>query len=318
MDWWIYALVDPRDGGIRYVGYSSDVTYRYKKHTTNLGRKDAAPVLIWVRELKTLGLMPGLSILEHSTGDDSEQREAYWISQYPNLLNSNTPFKFNGARKRATEEEYIERFWSKVNKHSGHFYLDVECWEWTAGTNSKGYGYFWYNGKTIQAHQLAWAFTGHKNPVDQGLELDHLCRNHLCVNPSHLDPVTRRTNQRRGLTIAGINLSKSHCPQGHAYNGDNLRINSTGGRCCVICARHASKKWYAANREAYLAKLSHPRQKRTHCKLGHKISGDNAKTFWNKNNNNYFTVCRICDIAYQRAFRLKQKEKISALRLNRN
>jgi hypothetical protein len=34
-------------------------------------------------------------------------------------------------------------------------------------------------------------------PVPAGLELDHLCRVKLCVNPIHLEPVTHLENMRR-------------------------------------------------------------------------------------------------------------------------
>jgi hypothetical protein len=35
-------------------------------------------------------------------------------------------------------------------------------------------------------------------PVPEGMELDHLCRVHPCVNPEHLEPVTPRENKLRG------------------------------------------------------------------------------------------------------------------------
>lgn len=31
------------------------------------------------------------------------------------------------------------------------------------------------------------------------MDIDHLCRNRSCVNPEHLEPVTRGENIRRGL-----------------------------------------------------------------------------------------------------------------------
>jgi hypothetical protein len=46
------------------------------------------------------------------------------------------------------------------------------------------------------AHRVAYEqFVG---TVPDGLELDHLCENKACVNPGHLEPVTRSENVRRG------------------------------------------------------------------------------------------------------------------------
>lgn len=37
-----------------------------------------------------------------------------------------------------------------------------------------------------------------RRPIPVGLDLDHLCRVRSCVNPDHLEPVTRAENLRRG------------------------------------------------------------------------------------------------------------------------
>lgn len=36
-------------------------------------------------------------------------------------------------------------------------------------------------------------------PIPEGLTIDHLCRNTMCVNPDHLEPVTHRENLMRGV-----------------------------------------------------------------------------------------------------------------------
>jgi hypothetical protein len=44
----------------------------------------------------------------------------------------------------------------------------------------------------------------------------------------------------------------THCPQGHAYSGDNLRIvPSTGQRQCRACLRDAQARYRARQREAH-------------------------------------------------------------------
>ena len=73
-----------------------------------------------------------------------------------------------------------------------------DCWEWTAATGGKGYGYGWCsNDKRMKgAHRLIWELL--VGPIPEGLTLDHLCRNKLCVNPDHLEPVTHQVNILRG------------------------------------------------------------------------------------------------------------------------
>lgn len=127
-----------------------------------------------------------------------------------------------------------ERFWAKVDKSDG-------CWVWTAGISSGGYGSFWLDGKNRRAHRVAYELT--VGPVPQGLQLDHLCRNRRCVRPDHLEPVTCGENIRRGDTGKNSgrhNATKTHCPQGHPYEGGNP-IVSEGRRRCRECGRIRSR-----------------------------------------------------------------------------
>jgi hypothetical protein len=70
------------------------------------------------------------------------------------------------------------------------------CWLWTRGTNGVGYGTTYWRSKTMSAHVVL--YTMYKGEIPDGCELDHLCRNRLCVNPEHLEAVPRRVNLRRG------------------------------------------------------------------------------------------------------------------------
>lgn len=74
------------------------------------------------------------------------------------------------------------------------------CWEWTACRNREGYGRVTVEGVSQYAHRLLWLmFVGE---IPEGLDLDHLCRNRGCVNPDHLQPVTRSVNVARGASRA--------------------------------------------------------------------------------------------------------------------
>ena len=80
------------------------------------------------------------------------------------------------------------------------FHKTQSCWIWTgASVNSRGPRYGTYrlsNGKAKKAHRMIYESL--KGLIPVGLELDHLCRNTLCVNPEHLEPVTHKVNVQRG------------------------------------------------------------------------------------------------------------------------
>lgn len=135
-------------------------------------------------------------------------------------------------------DELLEKFWSKVKVNP-----KTDCWEWQKGTASLGYGWFWIgNGKQVYAHRFAYEVN--KGKIPNGLELDHLCRNHKCCNPDHLEMVTSKENVLRGKSPSAINLNKVCCPAGHPYSGDNLYVRPNGGRSCRECNRYIGRKSY--------------------------------------------------------------------------
>lgn len=126
-----------------------------------------------------------------------------------------------------------ERFWDKVHPEpmSG-------CWLWTAGTDSSGYGSFYLDGHYLGAHRVAYR----RLVREPGkLQIDHLCRTPLCVNPDHLEAVTQTENVRRGN--AGLkNRSKTHCRNGHPYTEENIINPKPGERRCLTCHRKHARE----------------------------------------------------------------------------
>lgn len=56
-------------------------------------------------------------------------------------------------------------------------------------------GSFRLKGRGWLAHRASYML--HRGPIPQGLTIDHLCRNTLCINPNHLEAVTDAENKRR-------------------------------------------------------------------------------------------------------------------------
>ncbi len=179
--------------------------------------------------------------------------------------------------KKAKKIRDIERFLNKVNKTK-------TCWIWTAGKSScrMGYGRFWHNEKLKMAHRFSYEIF--KGKIPKGLHLDHLCRNPICVNPDHLEPVTAYENAKRSPYFNG---HKTHCIRGHEFDKFNTIFDNKGRRSCKIC----KDKWltnYLKNlRDETIRRGKKP--PKSHCLNGHPLAGDNLTI-----NGKGARICIIC------------------------
>lgn len=109
------------------------------------------------------------------------------------------------------------------------------CWNWQGAKSREGYGRLGSsNDANRHAHRRSHIlFIG---PIPIGYEIDHLCSNPSCINPSHLEAVTPRENKMRSKSPYALNAAKTHCKRGHELSGDNLRLVKTG-RSCRECDR---------------------------------------------------------------------------------
>jgi hypothetical protein len=135
------------------------------------------------------------------------------------------------------------RFWLQVESGKG----DDECWLWE-GCIQQGYGRVRgsLGGRVEQAHRVAYELE--VGPIPDGLDLDHTCHNDTecpggfsclhrrCVNPAHLEPVTRVENVYRShVSPGGVNARKTHCIHGHPFDEANTIERPRGHRGCRTC-----------------------------------------------------------------------------------
>lgn len=76
--WSVYALIDPRDEQVRYVGKSVSVATRIAAHLRDRGSTRKAR---WIQQLLREGALPQVTILETGSGD-WQIAETKWISHY--------------------------------------------------------------------------------------------------------------------------------------------------------------------------------------------------------------------------------------------
>lgn len=125
----------------------------------------------------------------------------------------------------------------------------AECWPWQGSINPnkrQGYGIARRDGKLTYAHRLVWEWE--RGPIPEGMEIDHLCRNRVCVNPDHLEAVTTHENMIRMLEY----IRSMPCKYGHPASERKVLFRRSESRSdkfntyCGACNRERCRFRYRA------------------------------------------------------------------------
>lgn len=130
--------------------------------------------------------------------------------------------------------------------------MESDCWLWTAGFTTVGYGKFAIgkDGRRAilrDAHRMAWTLAN--GEIADGMWVCHRCDVRACVRPDHLFLGTVTDNNvdmyRKGR---GKRQRADRCPLGHFVEGENaITVQGKTGptKRCRICSRDANNRSYA-------------------------------------------------------------------------
>ena len=178
-------------------------------------------------------------------------------------------------------QRLVTRFWERTDKRGPD-----ECWPWTGGTQTQGYGYFFDVHHLIFAHRFSYELVN--GPIPAGLQIHHQCGNHLCVNPAHLLLLSVSGHATLHSGEAGERskaraAAKTHCKHGHEYTPENTYISKAGHRVCRTCQRDWMRNTYPARRAKVV-----PQRFKNQCPHGHPYP-ENAK--YRPNGSKYCVEC---------------------------
>ena len=146
-------------------------------------------------------------------------------------------------------EDVREKLESRIDK-SG------DCWVWIGYVHKKdGYGRYRLPG-------MKWDKTAHRiiyelykdMTIPNELTIDHLCLNKVCVNPEHLEIVSRSENSRRARLVDSVDTKLQRIKNGFngGYNGDYCKrghelesVNWANGQRRVCRKCHLANNTYS-------------------------------------------------------------------------
>jgi len=126
-------------------------------------------------------------------------------------------------------------FWARVTKGR-------DCWLWSGGVKTSGYGNARFCGRMWIASRLAWVLANAEY-IPPGMCVLHSCDTPLCCNPKHLSLGTHRDNMRdmvsRGRGVPNAGESHGRCRYSDAFVSRVVAHHKSSGESISATAR----KW---------------------------------------------------------------------------
>jgi hypothetical protein len=182
------------------------------------------------------------------------------------------PRPWHDALVASQGDELLDRWNPRVYQDLGSDTVERDCWVWTGGISSSGYGAFRVGGQQVAAHKIVWAIENGAPPAfafgQRGWErvhLGHKCHDadpsctggtsdphRLCCNPGHLGLQLHSTNVRAGRSGEHLRRRVS-CPSGHDYSVYGFRYTDPSGvtrRYCAACKSGGRAPEFVGTRKA--------------------------------------------------------------------
>lgn len=207
----IYALIDPDNGHVRYVGKTIYLPERRLTFHINTIPKNAhLPSARWLKKLTASGKRPSITILETvPIGNDWKDRERFWIANFrPNgkLLNLTDGGEGIAGlpRSDATRKKI-----ASAQRRGAEFSCEI------CGSQ------FWRRPSAIKSGDCRFCSKKCYQASQRGKS----------------KPISRIFTERGIAAAAAVRASQTHCLRGHPLSGPNLLINSQGHRVCKECRK---------------------------------------------------------------------------------
>jgi predicted GIY-YIG superfamily endonuclease len=120
----IYALSDPRDNMVRYIGQTQDVYTRFSQHISCKGSDFVRNA--WITELRLQNKMVVMQTLQEvSNQGDALEREAYWIKHFHMLGHPITNIQHTPPLATQLTHKSLER---GIKRFQGDYTDAIAAW----------------------------------------------------------------------------------------------------------------------------------------------------------------------------------------------